>query len=573
MSGRTENMGDEFGLEDVIITLRRRIWHFVIPALVLAPLGVLVVMLLPARYTAQGTILVESAQIPPELVRSTVNAYALERIQTIRQRVMTRDRLVQIARQYELFPRSAGYSESERVEKMRSRMEVSLVTADGARSNRRDNTIAFRVSYSDEDPEKAHRIANDFMSLFLSEDARTRTTGASNTTEFFRRETRRLAQAVDELETRIARYKEENAGALPEHHSMHLDMLNRAMNDLAATDASIASLDDEIKLLEAQLTSHLAGASDSGPSGDLAKLRAELARLRAIYTDAHPNIQSIREEIAALEGSLAPSRELSEMQDALAKAELALQEKERELPEDSSEIKQQRAEIERLQVALSDRISREASRGGGDFLSAQMRGRITVANSRRNLLQKQREDLQTRIADLQSRIARTPAVERGLAALTRDHENLFREYQDILAKQQEAQLAENLEDDQKAERFSILEPAVRPEEPSSPERIKLSVLAVFIAFIVGGAVALGSEFLSATVRGQRHLEKIMAAPPIAVIPNFPQEKARPGARQGADRVTKAAAALAMLAAGATLAAADHAALPGPFAERDANRGA
>lgn len=90
-------MGDEFTLEDAIIIFKRRILFFLIPALVIAPIGVIGVMLLPAKYTAQGTILVESQQIPTDFVRSTINAYAQERIQTIRQRVMTRNRLLEVA--------------------------------------------------------------------------------------------------------------------------------------------------------------------------------------------------------------------------------------------------------------------------------------------------------------------------------------------------------------------------------------------------------------------------------------------------------------------------------------------
>lgn len=539
-------MGDEFSIEDVIIILRRRLLYFLIPVLALAPLGVLIVMLLPSKYTAKGTILVESAQIPEDLVRSTVNTYAQERIQMIKQRVMTRERLLDVADKYQLFPKELGLSESERVNRMRASLGVSLITAGGARTvAQRDNTIAFNVSYTDRDPDKAFKVANEFMSLFLTEDVRTRTAGASNTTEFFTEEAKRLTAAMNDIEQKIAKYKEANAGALPEQLNMHLDLLRDTTQDLNANEAAIASLDEEIRFLQSQLTSSLAGATgEDGPARQLADLKAQLVQLRAVYKDAHPNVQAVKDQIRALESELTPSKDIQNLQNALAQAETDLQKAEKDLPAGDPRIAEKRAEVARLQDALSERLSNETG-SGGDFLTAQLRGRLTVANSRRSLLVKQNEELKSSIADLRARIARTPEVERGLQALTRDRENLFNQYQEVVAKQQDAQLAETLEDDQKAEKFSILEGAVRPEEPSSPARAKLIVLAILGALGAGGAAALGSEFLAATIRGRRHLEALIDGAPIAVIPNFPKEKA--GAAKKALFGKRAAAAATSLA--------------------------
>jgi len=55
-------MGDEFSLEDALIILQRRFLYFLIPVLVIAPIGVLTVMLLPAKYTAKGTILLNRSR-------------------------------------------------------------------------------------------------------------------------------------------------------------------------------------------------------------------------------------------------------------------------------------------------------------------------------------------------------------------------------------------------------------------------------------------------------------------------------------------------------------------------------
>ena len=510
-------MGDEFSLEDALIILKRRVLAFVIPAILIAPIGIIAVLLLPAKYSAQGTILVESQQIPTEMVRSTINSYAQERISTIRQRVMTRNRLLEVADEYQLFPRSLGLSETERVNLMRNRLKVDLITTSAqARSANRDNTIAFTVGYTDRDPEKAFLVANKFITLFLDEDVRSRTTGASNTTEFFEREATRLRDEVAQMEKRVSDFKSSNAGALPEHLNMHLNMLERARSELATAQSSVTQLEEERRFLETQLISGSSG--DNSMAAELAALESQLARLRATYRDNYPEVVAKRDEIASLKARMAPSENIRRLRDELSKSEDALTVLERSADADADAIATAEKSVEDARNALSERISEETRKGSNDIAGVQMEGRIAVIENRIRMQTKRMDETMAQIANLEERIARTPEVERGITALTRDYENLFSEYQDVLAKRGNAQLAENLEENQQAEKFSILEPALRPDKPSSPDRPKLIVAAVFLALAAGGMVALGLELLQARIRGRSHLASILDGQPIAVIP-------------------------------------------------------
>ncbi|NOX82727.1 MAG: hypothetical protein GXP06_07030 [Alphaproteobacteria bacterium] len=515
-------MGDEFSLEDVLIILQRRFWYFLIPVLVIAPLGILTVMLLPPKYTAKGTILVESQQIPTEFIRSTINAYAQERIQTIRQRVMTRNRLLQVADKYTVFPRTTRLSESERVDLMRSGLNVSLITIDRGRRSAKDGTIAFTISYTDRDPAKAYLVANEFMTLFLSEDVSTRTAGASNTTEFFEREAAKLRAEVSAIESRISNFKVENADALPEHLNMHLDMLERTTRELNSTLRSIESLEEEKRFLETQLTSSV--GSENGLSQELLRLEGELARLRGTYLDTYPEIQAKRSEIAAIKRQLAPSAEIQRLRAALRDAEAALFATERTETVSAEDIAAAETVVERARDALSEKISRETRNGATDISGVQMEGRLAIIENRIRMLDRSSDGLRAQIKDYEARIGSTPAVERDLAGLTRDYENTFQEYQEVRGKQQDAQLAENLEENRQAEKFSILEPALRPDRPTSPDRIKLSILAIFAALAAGGGIGLAAEILFSTIRGRNHVAGLVDEHPIAVIPYIPGDK-------------------------------------------------
>ena len=265
---------------------------------------------------------------------------------------------------------------------------------------------------------------------------------------------------------------------------------------------------------------------DNRLSNELSRLEAELARLRATYRDNYPEVIAKRDEIAAIRRQMAPGDEIRRLRDALGLAESELIGLERAPVPDLAAIEAAEANVEAARIALSDKIAEETRNGAADINGIQLEGRIAVVANRIRMLTKQTEETRLQIANLEQRIAKTPEIERGIAALTRDYENIFREYQDVLAKQQDAQLAESLEENQQAEKFSILEPAQRPDEPSSPDRPQLIVLALLGALGAGGAAALGVEILLSTIRGRHHISKLIDGHPIAVIPYIQGESDR-----------------------------------------------
>src|SRR5262245_39202233 len=98
---------------DYFRLLEKRIFSVLIPFVLVVAAGSAAALLWPPTYLSEGKILVESQQIPTDLVRPTVTATAQERIQVIQQRVMTRDKLLTIMDKYQNFAdRRARWSRS-----------------------------------------------------------------------------------------------------------------------------------------------------------------------------------------------------------------------------------------------------------------------------------------------------------------------------------------------------------------------------------------------------------------------------------------------------------------------------
>ncbi|MEZ5914670.1 MAG: hypothetical protein R3C42_03450 [Parvularculaceae bacterium] len=264
-------MGDEFSLEDVLIVLRRRFFYFVVPILVIVPVGFAIIMMLPPLFTALGLILVESQQISEALVWSTTTAFAEERIQTIRQRVMTRARLLEIAEKFDLFSNETGLSEGARVQRMRNAFDMNLISATPGNRRRRNqpaNTIGINVSYTDRSPDRAFQVTNELMTLILSEDVRTRTEGASSATEFFAQESRRLAEAIDKSEAQIADFKAKTPMRCPKTWRSTARRLFDPRKIFREPNQRSPQAEDEMTALQTQMATYLAGTGGSagGPA-------------------------------------------------------------------------------------------------------------------------------------------------------------------------------------------------------------------------------------------------------------------------------------------------------------------
>src|SRR5689334_3612610 len=109
MSGElAQQAPSQFSFRDFVDGLVRRRALAIGIAAVCVIAALAIALLLPPSYRSTGTILIEQQEVPADLVRSTVTAYADQRLQVINQRVMTSSNLLDIMRRYSLYPERQG---------------------------------------------------------------------------------------------------------------------------------------------------------------------------------------------------------------------------------------------------------------------------------------------------------------------------------------------------------------------------------------------------------------------------------------------------------------------------------
>ena len=248
----------EMSVNDYIAVIKHRAVLLIVTVAVIIGASVLVATSMPPIYQSSGTILVESQQISPDLVAGNNNTFADERIEVIRQRVMTREHLEAIINKYNLFETGTRrLTLTEKIEEMRNAISVALVSA--AVKGRGEVTIAFRLAFEHREPEVANEVAKELVTLFLNENIKQRTERASETTEFLTQEANKLRTELEVLENKLADFKQAHGNALPEHQELRMNMLSRSELELKDIDRDYKAANEELRFQDLELSAAHAG--------------------------------------------------------------------------------------------------------------------------------------------------------------------------------------------------------------------------------------------------------------------------------------------------------------------------
>ena len=530
----------ERSLRDYLDAIKRRRKAIAITAASSFAIALALAFLLPARYQSMGTILIEQQEVPQDLVRSTVTSYADQRVQTISQRVMTTQNLLNIIRRYDLYSDQRGRtSREELIERMRDDITFKMISADvvDPRSGiPRQATIAFSVAYKSAFPDQAVKVANELTTLYLNENLTERTRLAQDASGFLQDEGARLSVHIAELEGKLAKFKSAHLNELPELSQLNMQLLDRTEQTLRDNQARLMSLDQQRVFLEAQLAqikpNSVLIAEDGtrimSAADRLKALKTELASAQARYGEIHPDIGRLKREIAGLEQEVGSQPATNDLLRELDDARAQLGQVQKKYSEDHPDVKRLERRVASLEAALADEktASSPTTPASGKTESPdnpayiQLQAQLSATRNDIVSLQGQIKELRAQVADYQQKITASPQIEREYRELTRDYESAQLKYQEVRSKQMEAQLAQNLEADRKGERFTLIEPPLPPEKPVSPNRTLILFAGIVLTFGFSAGIVALLEALDTTVRGRRDVLSLLDAAPLAIVPRI-----------------------------------------------------
>jgi uncharacterized protein involved in exopolysaccharide biosynthesis len=519
-------------LGDYLSAFKRRRGLIIVVAGVVFILGLITAFIWPPTYQSSSTILIEAQEVPAELIQSTVTSFAAQRIQVISQRVMTRTNLVEIMDEYGLYKDDRKRKTIEEVlAGMREDISINMITAEvvDPRTGRpAAATIAFTLGFKSESAVQAQKVAGEMTTLFLNENLKSRTEKAAETYDFLTAEANRLKVDITRHETLLAEYKERNLNTLPESRALNEQALARTETEAANIDTQIQTLKERKIYLEGQLpllNPYSGGAGGVSPGARLDALRTEYIRLSSRYSPHHPDVTGVKREIKALEretGDYASPDDLmaqiNVLQQELATAEQIY------TPE-HPDVKSLKRQIATLEEELENPPASAASKvtpvNPDNPAYVNLQTQLAAADSEIRSQTARRIQLMDKITEYEERLLQTPKSEQEYRAITRDLNHASIRYQDIRAKQMTAEVGKEMEKERKGEKFTLIDPAVLPEEPISPNRPAIVFLSLVLALGAGVGSAAVSESMSSAVRGSKGLVALLHTAPLAVIPYLP----------------------------------------------------
>jgi len=524
----------EKSIQDYLAIVSRRKAAIVLTSLIMFLIGLITALIWPPTYKSDATILIKEQEIPTELVRSTVTSFAAQRIQTISQSVMTRPNLMEIVEKYDLYVKERKRKTTEEVlVQMRKDIGLDMISAEvvDPRTGRPGvATIAFTLSYEGSSPASTQKVAGELTSLFLAENLKTRKDKAAETYTFLTDETEKLEQKIAESGIKLAEFKERNSLSLPDMSAMNLSMLNRTEGELESVSAELRALKERQFYLQSQLAQinpltnmrSATGESILDPSSRLKALESEYASLSAKYSDKHPDIVKIKREISGLRDQTGQTLDTQEQAKKLSKKRSEYASIKKKYSENHPDVIRLQSEIESLEKSISldsQRIESQVLKLNPDnpaYISVQTQIKTVETEIKSNTAKKVR--LTNKLIDLEERISKSPQVEKEFMILAREQQNALKRFQDIKARQMEAEIGQQLEKESKGESFVLIDPAQFPEKPIKPNRIAIVFMSLIFSIAAGLGVAVLKEAMDGSIRGVLSVNKILTAAPLAVIP-------------------------------------------------------
>lgn len=480
----------ELGIEDYLAIGRRRLWLVLIPALIAPLIGFAISFAFSPRYTSRSLVQVQAQIVPAGYVKPIITAPVSDRIATVQQNVLSRDRLRPLVARLDLA--RGGKTVDQAITDVRSNLSVSEADpkakfsgSPGRQPGDTSDVSGFYVFFTADNPRDAQQVCAEITSMILEENLELRQEVARSTTDFLGLQLEQAKNHLDELDSKFSEFKKKHIGRLPGDLGSNLQILTALETQLDSSTQTVSRVLQDKSYAETLLAQELATWKASLASPTLPPLRQELINLKSRlvvlqsrYSEDYPDVAKTEHEIEELTKKLNEIN--SDPDDTPA-------------PENANK-KMEPPEIRglRQQIRRADSIIERNSLG--------------------------QKKLQARIEQYQSQLAVSPDVEDEYKQLTRDNATAHNIYDTLLANKNAAEIQTEMERKQQGEQLRLLDPASFPGFPSYPVRTTFALYGLGAGLGLGLSIALWLELQDKSIRNEGDVLAAVELPMLGSVP-------------------------------------------------------
>jgi polysaccharide chain length determinant protein (PEP-CTERM system associated) len=342
----------------------------------------------------------------------------------------------------------------------------------------------------------AQAVTSRLTTLFIEENLRSREEQSAGTTNFLGDQLEAATVDLKRQAGRVRDFKMRYLGELPEQQQGNLEILTGLHMQLQNTVTALGRAHEQQVYLESLLSQYQdlapsaapAQATGADPAGtaraELARLKNQRADLLARYTDKYPDVVKLDGQIKQAEALLAAATKAAGTANDGTVTETS---KSPESAARDATIAQVKSQLEANRLEIEN----------------------ATADQKR---------LESQIADYQRRLNMTPVREQELADILRSYNLSKQNYDDLLNKKTQSELATSLERHQQGQQFRIIDPPSLPTKPSNPDHVQISLGGLLAGIVVGVVLAFLAEVRDHSLRDEKELSRFFAFPLMVGLP-------------------------------------------------------
>ena len=453
----------------------------------------LVIYQMPDKYESTARVHVDTQSVlRPLMAGLAVQPNIDQQITMLSRTLISRPNVEKLINMADL---DLGVNTPEEREALITRLSKDLRIASSDRTN------LFMLSYADTRPERAQRVVQSLLSLFVESGLGNKRQDADAARRFIEEQIHSYEQKLTEAENRVKEFRLRNMGVLGDGAQDYISQIGAMTAQLQQAQLEQREAMNGRDALQRQLVGEEPVLLPQAPSqsavsvpeidGRIDVLRRSLDELLLRYTDKHPDVTGTRRLIEELEA-------------------------------------QKRTQVEAMQAA-----------GGSQFgaLDAnpyfqQMKLALAQAESRVASLNARVAEFQSRLDQLRERARLVPEVEAELAQLNRDYAVHKTNYDALVARRESANIAVEMNTQTGVADFRVIDPPTLATKPSAPNRLLLIPVAGLAGLIAGFALTFLISQLRPAVVDPRGLREVTGLPVLGTVSMLTTPERRSARRRG-----------------------------------------
>jgi polysaccharide chain length determinant protein (PEP-CTERM system associated) len=449
----------------------RRKGLFILVALLVTSVFIVGSYFIPKKYRADSTVFIEKSVINNLVKGLAITPDMGDRIRVLKYALLSRELVGRVLDDIEQGPSFATANQKQDfISALQRRTELSI----------KGNGDLFIVSLVDKDPVFARDYLNTLVRTYVQENLSAKREESYGANRFLDEQLVLFKNKLDKAEDAIIQFRRSQNVYLGNDESSKVAAIRGYLDQIDQIDLDITTMSAKMRLLENQLRNvdpKVALFSGKRRQDAIAFLEDKLGKLLLTYTESYPEVVRIKVELEALRS------------------------RQEQGGDDAAPVEMQGINPV-YQETLQGKMSLEAE--------------ISSLNAKKNKL---RQMVEVREKDLRE----VPEHRKELDRLVQERQSARKIYEELLLRLGQAEVSKQMEIGDKATTFRIVDPAILPRVPVSPNMIRMILLAIAVGLGSGAGLIVLLEQQDSSVKNVDDL-KFFGVQVLARIPSIVDEQ-------------------------------------------------